>query len=428
MTQTHLPQAAGPQATPGPEARAGTLPAAGPARRAPGESRSLRLVMLVLAFACGASVANLYYAQPLLNPIGQSFGVSTGTAALIVTLTQVGYAIGLALLLPLGDLRENRALASRTLVLTAVALAVAALAPDFVVFLFAIALVGLASVVAQVLVPLAAHLAPEEMRGKFVGQVTGGLLLGIMLARSVASLAAAAWGWRSIYAISAVVMLLTALALVRLLPRRQPEHSASYAQLVGSSVTLARTEPVLRRRALSQALMFGAFTAYWTAIADELTRRHGLDQAGVAVFALVGAAGATAAPIAGRLGDRGHAVAGRGVATALGVVALLLAAFGAGSLVLLVISAVLLDFAVQGNHVLSLRDIYALHPAARARMNSVYMTGIFAGGAVASAVTGVILAHGGWSGVALFAALLAALAALAWLAERRGATRPRTRA
>ena len=383
------------------------------------DRRSLRLVMLVLAFACGASVANLYYAQPLLAPIGHTFGVGTGTAALIVTLTQVGYALGLALLLPLGDLRENRALASGTLVVTAAALAVAASAPGFAVFLVAITLVGLASVVAQVLVPLAAHLAPDETRGKYVGQVTGGLLLGIMLARSASSLAAAAWGWRSIYAISAGVMLLTALAVVRLVPRRQPDHAASYARLVASSVTFARTEPVLRRRALGQALMFGAFTAYWTAIADELTRHHGLNQTGVAVFALVGASGAAAAPIAGRLSDRGHAVAGRAAATVLGTAALLLAAFGAGSLALLVISAILLDFAVQGHHVLSLRDIYTLRPEARARMNSVYMTGVFAGGAVASAVTGALLTHVGWSGVAVFAALLTGLAALLWLAENR---------
>ena len=416
MTQSELTSAADGRP------RAGTGPATAPAETAgptPVDSRGLRLIMLVLAFACGASVANLYYAQPLLIPIGRSFGVSNGTAALIVTLTQVGYALGLAFLLPLGDLRENRALASRTLVVTAVALAVAALAPDFAVFLIAIALVGLASVVAQVLVPLAAHLAPEETRGRYVGQVTGGLLLGIMLARSVASLAAAAWGWRSIYAISAVVMLLTSLALVRLLPRRQPSHTASYSRLVGSSVTLARTEPVLRRRALSQALMFGAFTAYWTAISDELIRHHGFSQTQVAVFALVGAAGATAAPVAGRLGDRGHAVAGRGIATVVGVGALLLAAFGSGSVALLVIAAVLLDFAVQGNQVLNLRDVYALHPGARARANSVYMTAVFAGGAISSAVTGVILAHGDWSDVALFSALLTALAALAWLAERR---------
>ncbi len=381
--------------------------------------RSLRLVMLVLAFACGASVANLYYAQPLLGLIRSSFGISGGTAALVVTVTQVGYAAGLALLLPLGDLLENRKLASRTLVVTAVALAAAALAPSFGVFLIAAALVGVTSVVAQVLVPLAAHLAPAGSQGKYVGQVMGGLLLGIMLARSVASLAAAAWGWRSIYVISAVIMVIMALTLAWLLPRRKPAHSATYPQLVASTLAVARDEPMLRRRAAAQALMFGAFTAFWTAIAFELTGHHHLGQTGIALFALVGAAGAAAAPVAGRLGDRGYGRPARGIAAALGVVALLLADIGSGSLALLAVAAVLLDFAVQSNQVFSVRDIYALRPEARARINSVYMTTIFAGGAASSAVTGVVQQHWGWNGVTLFAAALAALAELLWLADLR---------
>jgi predicted MFS family arabinose efflux permease len=381
--------------------------------------RSLRLVILVLAIACGASVANLYYAQPLLGLIRHSFGVSSGTAALVVTVTQVGYAAGLALLLPLGDLLENRKLASRTLVVTAVALAAAAAAPGFGVFLVAAALVGVTSVVAQVLVPLAAHLAPPESQGKYVGQVTGGLLLGIMLARSVASLAAAAWGWRSIYVISAALMVVIALALARLLPRRQPAHSATYPQLVASTVAVARAEPVLRRRAAAQSLMFGAFTAFWTAIAYELTEQHHLTQVGVAVFALVGAAGAAAAPVAGRLGDRGYGRPVRGAAAALGVAALLLAGFGAASLTLLAVSAVLLDFAVQSNHVLSMRDIYTLRPDARARINSVYMTSIFVGGAASSAVTGIIEQRWGWDGVVVLATMLVTAAGALWLDDLR---------
>jgi predicted MFS family arabinose efflux permease len=375
--------------------------------------------MLVLAFACGASVANLYYAQPLLGLIRSSFGISGGTAALVVTVTQVGYAAGLALLLPLGDLLENRKLASRTLLVTAVALAAAATAPGFGIFLVAAALVGVTSVVAQVLVPLAAHLAPAGSQGKYVGQVMSGLLLGIMLARSVASLAAAAWGWRSIYVISAVIMVIMALVLAWLLPRRQPQHSATYPQLVASTLAVARAEPVLRRRALAQALMFGAFTAFWTAVAFELTGQHHLSQTGIALFALVGAAGAAAAPVAGRLGDRGYGRPARGIAAALGVVALLLADIGSGSLALLAVAAVLLDFAVQSNQVFSVRDIYALRPDARARINSVYMTSIFAGGAASSAVTGVVQQHWGWNGVTLFAAALAALAELVWLADLR---------
>jgi predicted MFS family arabinose efflux permease len=181
---------------------------------------------------------------------------------------------------------------------------------------------------------------------------------------------------------------------------------------------VARAEPVLRRRAAAQALMFGAFTAYWTAIAYELTEQHHLSQVGIAVFALVGAAGAAAAPVAGRLGDQGYSRIGRGVAAVLGVAALLLACFGAASLLLLAVAAVMLDFAVQSHQVLSVRDIYALRPEARARINSVYMTSIFVGGAASSAVTGIIQQRWGWDGVTLFAAALVALAGLVWLVDR----------
>ena len=406
------------------DARTGELAAGGALRgelagQVPATGQLSPGLVRLMAVTCAVTVANLYYAQPLLGLIRDSFGISAGTAALVVTVTQAGYAAGLALLLPLGDLLENRKLASRTLVVTAVALAAAAAAPSFGAFLVAAALVGVTSVVAQVLVPLAAHLAPAGSQGKYVGQVTGGLLLGIMLARSVASLAAAAWGWQSIYAISAVVMVVTALALARLLPRRQPRHSATYPQLVASTVAVARAEPVLRRRAASQALIFGAFTVYWTAIVYELTGQHHLSQAGVAIFALVGAAGAGAAPVAGRLGDRGYGKAGRGVAAALGVAALVLANVGAASLALLAVSAVLLDFAVQTNHVLSVRDIYALRPEARARINSVYMTSIFVGGAASSAVTGIIEQHWGWAGATVLATIMVAAAGLLWLGDLR---------
>jgi predicted MFS family arabinose efflux permease len=390
----------------------------------PLEGRALRLVMMVLAFAAGASVANLYYAQPLLTLIRHDFGTSTGTAALVVTLTQVGYALGLALLLPLGDLLENRALAWRTLLVTAVALAVTAVSPGFTVFLIASALVGVTSVVAQVVIPFAAHLAPAQSRGKYVGQVTSGLLLGIMLARSVASIVAAAWGWRAIYGISAVIMVVTAILLARLLPKRQPAHSASYGKLVASSIAIARAEPILVRRASAHTLMFGAFTAYWTAITFELVAKHGLSQAGIAVFALVGAAGAAAAPVAGRLGDRGFGVPGRGVAIVLGLAAALVAGLGSSSLILLAVAAVLLDFAVQSNQVLSMRDIYSLRPEARARMNSVYMTSVFAGGAISSALTGVVYQRWGWPGACWLALVMVAGAGLVWIWDRV-ASRPR---
>jgi predicted MFS family arabinose efflux permease len=385
----------------------GALSSASPAR-------GLRLVMVVLAFSCGASVANLYYPQPLLGEIAHAFSVSEGAAALVVTLTQLGYALGLALLMPLGDLLENRKLASRTLIFTAISLVVAGFSPVFGLFLAASVLIGLTSVVAQILVPFAAHLAPDEQRGRFVGTVMTGLLLGILLARTVSSLVAAAWGWRTIYLVSAVLMLLVAVAVVRLLPHRRPDHDAGYAQLMRSVLTLVREEPALRRRAACQALMFGAFSAFWTSVAFELSSKHGLGQVGIAVFALVGAAGAAAAPIAGRLADRGHGRIGSGITLALAVLALLVADAGSGSVIVLAVAGVLLDLAVQSHQSFSQREIYGLRADARARINTVFMTTIFVGGAISSAVGGALYAAAGWTGLCLFAAVLPLIGLAIW--------------
>jgi predicted MFS family arabinose efflux permease len=376
--------------------------------------RSLRLVMVVLAFSCGATVANLYYPQPLLGEISTAFSVSQVSAALVVTLTQLGYAAGLALVMPLGDLLENRTLATRTLMFTTVALLVAGLSPAFGLFLTASVLIGLTSVVAQILIPFAAHLAPEEQRGRFVGTVMTGLLLGILLARSVSSFVASAWGWRTIYLVSAALMLLVAITMRRILPRREPDHDVRYPQLMRSVLTLVREEPVLRRRAVCQALLFGAFSAFWTSVAFELSRTHGLSQTGIGVFALVGAAGAAAAPIAGRLGDRGHGQVGSGVALALGAIAMVVADIGVHSLVVLAIAGVLLDLAVQGHQVLSQQEIYGLRADARARINTVYMTTIFVGGAVASAVAGSLYDVAGWTGSSLLGAALSAVGLAIW--------------
>ncbi|WP_236792855.1 MFS transporter [Amycolatopsis sp. GM8] len=391
--------------------------------------RSLRLVMVVLAFSCGATVANLYYPQPLLGEIASAFSVSQGAAALVVTLTQLGYAAGIVLLMPLGDLLENRKLATRTLVFTTIALVIAGVSPVFGLFLAASVLIGLTSVVAQILIPFAAHLAPEEQRGRFVGTVMTGLLLGILLARTVSSFVAGAAGWRTIYLVSAALMLLVAIAIRRVLPQREPPHRVRYPHLMRSVLTLAREEPALRRRAVCQALMFGAFSAFWTAVAFELAGAHGLSQTGIGVFALVGAAGAAAAPLAGRLGDRGYGQIGSGAALALGAAAMVLADLGAHSIVLLAVAGVLLDLAVQGHQVLSQQEIYGLRADARARINTVFMTTIFVGGAIASAVAGSLYDSVGWTGSSLFGAALPLAGLGIWAysrvrARRRGVAVP----
>jgi len=389
---------------------------------------NLGLITVVLATACGLSVANLYYCQPLLDLIARSFSTGRGAAAVVVTATQLGYAAGLILLMPLGDLLENRKLTSRTMLGTAVAALLAAISPDFGAFLALSVLIGLTSVVAQILVPLAAHLAPEAERGQFVGRVMSGLLLGILLARTVASLLAAAWGWRSVYLVSAVLMLAMAMLLRRLLPSHAPEHTASYPQLMRSVVELARTEPVLRRRAACQALMFAAFSAFWTSISYELIRGHHLSQTGIAIFALVGAGGALAAPLAGRLADRGHGRPASVGVFVLAVGALALAGLAAGNLWLLALGGVLLDLAVQSHQVLSQQEIYALRPDARARINTVYMGTVFLGGSIGSLVSGALYGRFGWSGPVWLGIGLAAvglLVALAGLAALRPAAASR---
>ncbi|WP_206745633.1 MFS transporter [Jatrophihabitans sp. GAS493] len=378
------------------------------------KARSMRLITLVLAIACGATVANLYYCQPLLPLLSDTFGVSQGTAAVVVTLTQLGYAFGMLFLLPLGDLLENRKFASRTLLATTVALLIAAFAKDFALFAGMSVLIGVTSVVAQILIPFAAHLAPEAERGRFVGRVMSGLLLGILLARTVASLVAAQWGWRSVYVISAVLMLATSLALVKVLPTHRPQTKAKYPQLLRSLGMLVRTEPALRRRAACQALMFGTFSCFWTSIAYELIDEHGFSQTAIGLFALVGAAGALAAPIAGRLADHGHSVIGSGSAIALAFIAMLLAGFGSANIVVLAAAAVLLDLGVQGHQVFSQQEIYSLRGDARARINTVFMTTVFIGGAIASGLSGLLHEQYGWRTVAFFGACLPLVALSIW--------------
>ncbi|MGH3411198.1 MAG: MFS transporter, partial [Streptosporangiaceae bacterium] len=384
----------------------------------PSREAGLNVVILTMAVACGLTAANLYYPQPLLALVSRGFGVSQGTAAIVVTVTQLGYAAGLAFLVPLGDMLENRKLACRTLLVTAAALAVAAFTPDFTLFLVVSVFIGVTSVVVQILVPFAAHLAPPAQRGKYVGRVMSGLLLGILLARSVASVTAAAWGWRSIYIISAVAMLALSAVLWRVLPVRRPEPGVRYGGLLRSALRLVATEPVLRRRSASQALMFGAFSAFWTSIAYELIDAHHLSQLQIALFALVGAAGAVAAVVAGALGDRGYGRAGRGLTTVLAAAALVLAGLGQGSVILLACAAVLLDLAAQSHQVLSQRDIYALREDARARINTVYMTSAFVGGSVASGLSGWLHDVYGWNGVTVFGAILPVLAGGIWIYDR----------
>lgn len=377
-------------------------------------ARKLRTLTFVLAAASGVSIANIFYSQPLLDLIARTFAVPDSTASIVVTVTQLGYAAGIIVLMPLGDLIENRALASRVLIVTAAASAVVAFATNLPLFLAFSAILGFTSVVAQIVVPVAAHLAPQGQGGRYVGQVMSGLLLGIMLARSVSSFLADLWGWRSVYVVSAVLMVIMSVVLALTLPKRKPDHTGSYGSLMVSIWHLIREEPALRRRAAMQALMFGTFSAFWTSVTYELIKQHHLSQTQIAIFALVGAAGALAAPIAGRIGDRGHGRPATGIVFALAAVAMAVAGFGVHNLVVLALAGVLLDLAVQGNLVLSQQEIYALRPDARSRLNTVFIGSVFFGGAIGSALSGVLYDRAGWTGVAILGVVLALIGVAIW--------------
>lgn len=247
--------------------------------------------------------------------------MSSNTASLIVSLTQIGYALGLFFLVPLGDLLENRKLMITTALVSIASLSAAAFAHQPGWFLGISLLVGFSSVAVQILIPLAAHLAPDESRGKVVGTIMSGLLLGILLSRPISSVIAGHFGWRAVFGSAAVLMALVTGVLALTIPRRQPEHKATYFELIGSLAHLLRTMPVLRHRSLYQGLMFASFSLFWTAIPVELTRHFGLSQTAIGIFALVGAIGATSAPVAGRLADAGHTVRATLIALVVGALA-----------------------------------------------------------------------------------------------------------
>ena len=384
-----------------------------------------RGLVLLFAFCCGSIVANIYYAQPIVELIAPDLGLSAHSASLIVSLTQIGYALGLLFLVPLADLVENRTLMIGTALVASASLLAAGFSEHANAFLMISLLIGFSSVSVQMLVPLAAHLAPEESRGQVVGNIMGGLLLGILLARPLSSLVADHFGWRAVFMGASLIMLAIVVVLALTIPKRTPDHQSSYGQLLVSLLTLLRRHAVLRQRAFYQGLLFAAFSLFWTAVPIELSRHFGLSQTQIALFALVGAIGAIAAPIAGRLADAGHTRRASLVALSLAPVAFLIGLSHPGySVIGLAITGVLLDFAVQLNMVLGQRAVYALDPASRGRLNALYMTSIFLGGAIGSALASSLYEQQGWHGVALVGAGLPLIALVVFLLVGRGGKAP----
>jgi predicted MFS family arabinose efflux permease len=378
-------------------------------------------LVLMLAGATGATIANMYYAQPLLHTLGRAFNVSTGTSGLLVTISQIGYVLGLAFLVPLGDLVERRALITNSMLCIAVAQAVSCAAPGLALFAGALLVVGVATFAAQVIVPMSSLLAAEPERGKAVGTVMSGLLLGILASRTLSGLIAGAFGWRAVFGAAALLMFALALVLRRSLPKVEPTSSLAYRAALRSIVALVREQPVLRQRMLLGACSMGCFSVLWTSLAFLLSGVRGshyhYGNAVIGLFGLAGIAGAGAAQVAGRLADRGH---GRLVTT--GALTVLLVSWGLlflgkSSVIVLVVGIMVLDLGVQGTQISNQTAIYRLAPDARSRITTPYMVAYFLGGTALSAVTGALYAADGWGAVCLLGAGTALISLVAWLAS-----------
>jgi predicted MFS family arabinose efflux permease len=384
---------------------------------APAPSLSNALTFL-LALATGLAVASIYYVQPLLGLLSTQFGVGSAGIGLLPTLTQLGYAAAILLLSPLGDRFDRRRIILVKAAALVVALLLAALAPSFAALSLASVGIGLMGTLAQDLVPAAATLAPEAERGRRVGQVMTGLLLGILLSRVASGSLAAIAGWRAVYATAAVAVALLIPLLWRALPRFVPASTASYPALLRSMGALWRRHPSLRRATLTQALLSLAFSAFWSTLALVLAGPEFAQGSAVAgAFGLAGAAGALAAPLAGGLADRRGPQAVIRVGALLVFVAFAVQTVMPASLLLLVAVAVLFDLGVQAALVSHQSLIYSLDPASRSRLNAVLVSGMFVGMASGAALGSALLAHWGWRAVPALGAV-AALGALA-IARRR---------
>ncbi|MFJ5816539.1 MFS transporter [Streptomyces sp. NPDC093108] len=376
-----------------------------------------RGVVLLFAVACGTAVANVYFAQPLLATVGHDLAMSPALVGSVVTFTHIGYGLGLFFLVPLGDMVDRRRLIVVQLLLLVVALAAVAVAHDAAFLLVGMAVMGLLAVVTQTLVAFAAALAPPTERGRVVGLVTSGVVIGILLARTASGLMADIAGWRSVYLTSAALTALLALVLHRVLPRHgeAPPAELRYGRLLRSTVTLFARERLLRLRALLGLLIFAAFSTLWSSIVLPLSEApYSLSHTAIGALGLVGAAGALAATVAGRLNDRGLSQWTTGIALALLAASWLPLAFTRSSLWALVAGVILLDLAVQAVHVTNQTLIHARRPDAGSRLIGGYMVFYSIGSATGALAATSLYAAFGWGAVCVLGAGISCLALALW--------------
>ncbi len=382
---------------------------------------------LVFAIAVGVLIANLYYAQPLVAQISKAIGLKPELAGLVVTLTQMGYGLGVLLIVPLGDIIESKKLTLMMIGVTILGVLGLAFTTSLVPYFIAAFATGVGASTVQILVPYAASIVPDEKRGALVGRLMSGLMIGIMLARPASGIVTDMFNWHAIFILSAVLMAFMILLLYKALPIREPQNTEmKYFQLIGSMFTLYTTITILRRRAIYQAFLFGSFCLFWTAAPLYLAGpEFNLSATQIAIFALVGVGGAIVSPYAGIASDKGWVWGATLVAMIASSLSFIIShAFAAGStfaLVAMVIAAILLDAGVIANLVLGQREIFTLPAVYRSRLNGLFIATVFIGGATGSALGAWSFAKGGWKLTTWVGFALPVVALLYFLTEKRAA-------
>lgn len=377
-------------------------------------------VTVVFAISGGIAVGNLYWAQPLLELIGDSFAVTAALSGLIVTVTQIGYALGVLLIVPLGDMVERRRLIPVIMIVSAASLLGTALAPGFGVLLIAMALIGLTTVSGQLLTPLAGDLAHDDQRGRTIGTVAAGLMLGILISRAVSGLVADTVGWRGVFVLAAALTTISAVLLVRFIPRAPRRAAVPYGRLLSSVFTSIGRYPAVRVLLVLGFCVMSVFIMFWTGLTFLLSAApFGFSVTQIGLTSLVGVAGAVAAQQVGRLFDRGLTLPAVAVGLVLTLVGLVLAALGQRSIVIIVVAVAIVSVGVQCCMVLLQTTMLSVDPAARSRLNTIFVVGNFIGGAIGSAVAGTSWERGGWSLLVLIAAGLIMVALITLRVGRR---------
>lgn len=370
-----------------------------------------KLLILVMSIACGLTVANLYYIQPLLGDIAKTFHVDQLSIGFAAMLTQIGYAIGMIFILPLGDIKEKRNLIVIMLLFSVISLMSMFFSSNIYILTISSFAVGFTSIIPQLIIPLAAQLSNPQQRGQTIGTIMSGLLIGILLSRTVSGILGSYLGWRIVYLIAAIMMFALMLILRKLIPLCNPISDIKYSELLKSMIHLIKTEPILRESSLNGALMFSAFSAFWTSLIFLLESSHynmGAEAAGL--LGLVGVSGALAAPLVGKVADKRGSRFAIGICIVVVIVSYLLFFLFGFKIWGLVLGVILLDLGVQSCNVSNQARVHSLNEETRNRLNTIYMVSFFLGGAFGSFLGSYSYSHFGWYGVCTFGIITQILA------------------